>query len=242
MAANGAAHGAEGATPMLAGNSDIVSRIYDALRVVHDPYSSNQARQEAQSYLEDVKTLDEAPSHGFSLASDKSQAPIIRHYGLSLLEHAVKQKWAEYNQEQGQYLRGWILQLSEAVSAQDPSYIRGKIAQLWVEVAKRCWVGDWMDMDELLVRLWQIPESPVHKEFVLQVLEILSDDIFNGDDPVVAMREGALSKACVEIFTPASVLIAAFPRRQAGPQVRFGDEGWLHLVSQFLKACLDGDG
>ncbi|KAH8891666.1 hypothetical protein GQ53DRAFT_149059, partial [Thozetella sp. PMI_491] len=241
MAANGAATAAGGPALVLADNSDMVSRIFDALRIVHDPYSSNPARQEAQSFLENVKTLDEAPSYGYSLASNKTQTAIIRHYGLSLLEHAVKQKWAEYSEEQAQYLRGWILELAEAVSTTEPSYIRSKIAQLWVEVAKRSWVGEWMDMDELLVRLWEIPDSAVHKEFVLQVLEILSDDIFNSDDPVVAMREGVLSKACVEIFTPAHVLLEAFPNRQAGPHVRCGDQGWLHRVSRFLSECLSGD-
>src|SRR4051812_9817799 len=94
----------------------ILGKIHEALNAVHSPFTSNQARQEAQSFLEDVKTLDDAPFHGFTLASDKSQAPIVRHYGLSLLEHAVKHKWAEYNDEQRQYLRSWILQLAEGVS------------------------------------------------------------------------------------------------------------------------------
>ncbi len=240
MSANGVTS-PEGPTQADSRSGDIADRIYNALKVVHEPYSSNQARQEAQSFLENVKALDEAPSHGFTLAADKTQAPIMRHYGLSLLEHAVKHKWAGYSPEQAQYLRGWVLQLSEAVSKQDPSYLRGKIAQLWVEVAKRCWLEDWMDMDELLVRLWQIADSPAHKELVLQVLEILSDDIFNGDDPVVAMREGVLSKACVEIFTPTSVLQEAFPGRQPGSHIRCGDEGWLDRVSKFLSECLGGD-
>ena len=241
MSANGAAPAAADSLQLPAGNDGMTERIFSALKIVHDPYSTNQARQEAQSFLENVKALDEAPSHGFALASDKNQSPIIRHYGLSLLEHAVKHKWAEYSQEQAQYLRGWVLQLSETVAKQDPSYLRSKIAQLWVEVAKRSWLEDWMDMDDLLVRLWQVPDSPAHKELVLQVLEILSEDIFNGDDSIVAMREGVLSKACVEIFTPTSVLADAFPSRQTGSHFRCGDEGWLTRVSQFLNECLGGD-
>jgi exportin-5 len=226
--------------PGPADSDNVLGRINDALNIVHSPYSTNEARQGAQRFLEEVKTLDQAPSHGFTLASDRSQTPIVRHYGLSLLEHAVRHKWAEYTQDQAQYLRSWVLQLSEGVSKEDPSYVRSKIAQLWVEVAKRCWAADWMDMDELLVRLWQVPDSPAHKEFVLQILEILSDEIFNtsGDDPIVAIREGALSKACVEIFTPAAVLSEAFPNRQAGPNVRFGEEGWLVRVTHLLGDCI----
>ncbi|KAK0724766.1 armadillo-type protein [Lasiosphaeris hirsuta] len=234
-------NGAAGTEVPGAASGDILLKIHDALKIVHSPYSTNQSRQEAQAFLEEVKNLNEAPSHGFTLASDKVQAPIIRHYGLSLLEHVVKHRWAEYGSEQRVFLRGWILQLSENVSKDDPPYLRSKIAQLWVEIAKRCWAADWMDMDFLLVRLWEVQDSPVHKEFVLQILEILSDEIFNGEDAVVAIREGVLSKACVEIFTPASVLTESFPNRQTGPGVRFADEGWISRVTQLTRECLNGD-
>jgi exportin-5 len=220
------------------GGEAILTRIHEALKVVHSPYSSNQTRQEAQAFLENVKTLPEAPSHGFDLAFNRPQEAIVRHYGLSLLEHAVKHKWEEYSDDHREYLRSWVLQLAETVSADDPPYLRNKIAQLWVETAKRCWVASWMDMDYLLVRLWQIPDSPVHRQFVLQILETLSEEIFNGDDVVVVHREGALSKACVEIFTPAAVLTQAFPNRQVGPEVRFERDGWLSRITTFIGDCL----
>ena len=230
---NGAAGAASGD-----GGEAILSKIHEALKIVHSPYSPNQARQDAQAFLEQVKTLGEAPSHGFTLAFNKPQEPIVRHYGLSLLEHAVKQKWEEYSAEHREYLRTWVLQLAETVSADDPPYLRNKIAQLWVEVAKRAWVASWMDMDHLLVRLWRDSDSLVHKQFVLQILETLSDEIFNGDDAIVALREGALSKACVEIFTPAAILTEAFPNRQAGPDVRCEGDGWLSRVTQLISECL----
>ncbi|EGZ69182.1 hypothetical protein NEUTE2DRAFT_94082 [Neurospora tetrasperma FGSC 2509] len=201
-----------------AGADPVIARIHEALNIVHSPYSPNQARQEAQAFLEEVKTRGDAPSHGFSLASGGSQEPVVRHYGLSLLEYAVKHKWSEYDTNQREFLRGWILQLAQGVAKSDPPFLRTKMAQLWVEIAKRCWVAEWMDMDVLLNRLWQVPGSSVHKEFVLLILEILSEEIFNGEDAIVAHREGALSKGCVEIFTPSAVLSEAFPTRQHEPQ------------------------
>lgn len=235
---------AVGANPngSMAAGMSILPRIHEALELVHSPHSSNQARQEAQQFLEEVKNLDEAPSHGYTLASDKNQAPVIRHYALSLLEHAIKHKWAKYSPEQAGALRDWVLDLSSNISRDDPAYLRNKIAQLWVEVAKRCWADRWMDMDALLVRLWQVPDSAVHKELVLLILETLSDEIFSSDDPVVAEREGLLSKASVEIFTPAKVLLDTFPNREAGPEVRCGDEGWLQRITEFLlNQCLIAD-
>lgn len=221
-----------------AGSSTLLPQIHKALELVHGPYSSNEQRREASLFLEDIKASSEAPYHGFSLASDKIQEPVVRHYALSLLEHAIKYKWVEYSEDQAAILRQWVLQLSQNISTEDPPYLRNKTAQLWVEVAKRSWGGEWNDMDELLVRLWELPGSMIHKEFVLFVLETLSDEIFNGEDTVAVLREGALSKACVEIFTPAVVLAEAFPNRQIGTNVRHGEEGWLVRLGEFLAQCL----
>lgn len=223
------------------GNTNLLPRIHEALDLVHSPYSPNEARQQASLYLEEVKTDDEAPYHGFSLASDKSQQPVVRHYALSLLEYAIRHKWAEYSEAQATTLRGWIVELSQTLQPEDPLYLRNKTAQLWVEIAKRCWAAEWIDMDEMLVRLWATPGSIVHKEFVLFVLETLSDEVFNSEDTVAVLREGALSKACVEIFTPAIDLVEAFPNRQIGTSVRYGEEGWLYRMGELLKQCLAPD-
>lgn len=223
------------------GDEEVLSQIRQALEVVHSPYAANDARRQAQDFLEKVKTTPQAPLHGRTLASDKSQPYIARHYGLSLLEHAIRYQWAAYDDSQAETLLSWVLELSQAVSKDDPGYLRNKTAQLWVELAKRCWGSRWMQMDPMLVQLWEIPDSAAHKEFVLFVLETLSDEIFTGDDPVVADREGVLSRACVEIFTPTQVLLEAFPNRQATPELRHGEEGWLKRITQLLEFCIGSE-
>ncbi|KAH7325108.1 armadillo-type protein [Stachybotrys elegans] len=239
MSANGGSLPAGGNPTNL--DNDVLPKIHQALEVVHSPYSTNDSRREAQSFLENVKDLPEAPLQGYRLAVDKSQAPVVRHYALSLLEHAIRYQWSSYTDDQAAALRNWVLELSQAISRDDPTYLRNKTAQLWVEVAKRCWGAQWMDMDAMLVQLWQIPDSAVHKELVMFVLETLSDEVFTGDDTVVAEREGVLSKACVEIFTPTVVLAEAFPNRQPGPEVRHGHEGWLSRLSEFLNLCVNAN-
>lgn len=228
---------------MAAGTTDVpnggtLSKIQEALEAIHNPYSSNDARRQAQDFLEQIKDNAEAPMQGFNLASDKSQPPVVRHYALSLLEHAIRYRWSSYNDEQTTAVRDWVVQLGQSISAGDPAYIRNKTAQLWVDVAKRCWGGEWLDMDSMLVQLWEVPDSAVHKELVMFILETLSDEVFVGDDSVVALREGVLSKACVEVFTSTAVLVEAFPNRQAGPNVRHGHDGWLLRISRFLELCL----
>jgi exportin-5 len=221
--------------------SNLLSRIHEALELVHSPYSSNESRKDASIFLEEIKADEEAPYHGFTLASDRSQQPVVRHYALSLIEHAIKHRWPDYSDAQALALREWVLQLSERISQDDPLYLRNKTAHLWVEIAKRCWATEWTNMDELLVQLWDVPGSVVHKEFVLFVLETLSEEIFNSEDATAALREGVLSRACVEIFTPAIVLAESFPNRQLGTGVRYGDEGWLIRLGQLLDQCLEND-
>jgi exportin-5 len=221
--------------------TNLLPRLHAALEVVHSPYSSNESRQQASLFLEEIKADEEAPYHGYTLAHDRSQQSVVRHYALSLLEHAIKHKWQDYTDSQAETVRGWILQLPQNISQEDPQYLRNKMAQLWVEVAKRSWGAQWHNMDELLANLWAIPGTVVHKEFVLFVLETLSDEVFGGDDAAAALRESTLKKACVEIFTPADVLARSFPNRQTGNAVRSGNEGWLVRLGQLLEQCLDND-
>ena len=209
------------------------AQILRALNLVYDARSTNEHRQDATRYLEQVKSHDDAPYHGYILAANKSHPAVVRHYGISLLESAIRQRWTEYSGEQSDALREWVLKLAQSVAKDDPLFIRNKIAQLWVEIVKRSWVLDWMDMDELLVRIWG--GSAAQKELVLEVLETLSENSFGKEDTTTALRGPELSKACVEIFTPAQVMLDHFPRRDTSINVRFGQEGWLSRISELLS-------
>ncbi|KAI4127619.1 MAG: hypothetical protein LQ338_003114 [Usnochroma carphineum] len=215
-------------------------QIRRALEVIHDARSPNSLRQKASLYLERVKSDEEAPYHGYKLAADRSQAAIVRHYGLSLLENAVRHRWAHYSVEQSTVLRDWELSLAETVTDEDPFYIRTKIASTWVEIAKRSWALDWMDMDERLVRLWD--GSLASKELVLTILETLSEDIFGHEDATAGLRGTDLNRACVDIFTPMAILLENFPSRETSINVRYGDEGWLSRMANLLELCVTKEG
>ncbi|KAL8893153.1 MAG: hypothetical protein Q9215_000159 [Flavoplaca cf. flavocitrina] len=215
-------------------------QIRAALEVIHDVRSPNQIRQEASEYLEKVKLDDEAPHHGYTIAADQSQPPVVRHFGLSLLEHAIRHRWNEYTLEQSTTLREWELRLAQNLTDQDPSYLRNKIASIWVDVAKRSWALDWMDMDECLTRLWDGPLAS--KELVLAVLETLSEDVFGHEDLIAGLRSSDLSRACFEIFTPMTVLQDHYSSRGTNINVRYGDEGWLSRMGDLLEWCISQEG
>lgn len=218
------------------GKPEIHTQILRALEIIHEPRSSNAHRQDASRYLEEIRSDEQAPYHGFGLASAKDQPAIVRHYGLSLIEYGVRHRWSEYTPEQSQALRDWVVTLSHSTADSDPPYITNKVAEIWVEIAKRCWGLDWLDMDELLVHLWD--GSMVQKALVLIILETLSEEVFGSDDTTAALRGSDLNRACVEIFTPASVLTENFPARETTVDIKYGVDGWISRMADLLDWCI----
>ena len=216
-----------------------LSEFHQALDAVYSPLSTNDRRKEATAFLEEAKRDSQAPQLGYRLASDRSQPSPVRHYGLSLLEYPIKYKWEDLGTEESAVLRTWVIQLAQGLQDTDAAFLRNKVAQLWEEVGKKSWMIDWLDMDTLLVELWQ--GSIAHKALVLYVLETLSEDVFNREDAAAALRGNDLANACVNIFTPAAVLRQHYPRRGVEDELRCGEEGWIDRLCNLLDWCLDNN-
>lgn len=212
------------------------NHVLQALQAIHNPRSSNEVRQTASQYLEDLKNEHDAPYHGFLLASTKSQLAIVRHFGLSLVEGAVRHRWGAYNAEERAALRDWVIELAREVGEEDPVYLRNKIAEAWVEITKKSWGLEWMDMDALLMHLWNGPAA--RKSLVLTILDTLSEDTLGHEDATAGLRATDLNRACVDIFTPASVLRHHFPTREESIDVRYGEEGWLPRIVDLVDWCI----
>ncbi|KAL1582235.1 hypothetical protein WHR41_09102 [Cladosporium halotolerans] len=238
---NGGTDGANdgyGESPASAAYLDQISQ---ALSATLDPRVSNDIRQQALQFLEQVKTEHNAPQYGFTLAEDFNQNTAVRYYGLQLLEYAVKYRWAKYDAKQTDQLRYWVKCLAGSIRQQDELYIRNKIAQLWVEVAKRCWGDEWTDMDQLLVTLWEKPVEEkgfANKVFVLYVLEMLSEDICNREDASAGLRLEVLGSALNEIMIPEGLYEEHLKTRGKSVEVRSGREGWLARVCEFFGQCV----
>ncbi|GBF62964.1 hypothetical protein TMEN_5574 [Trichophyton mentagrophytes] len=221
--------GSENAAPQLA-------NIIQALDVIHSPASSNEVRKQASEFLEQQKHEKAAVQNGYFLAAEKSHSPVVQHLGLSFLEHVLRYKFLELSPDEVNHTRGLVMSLAEGLRCQDPSYIRNKVASLWVELAKRTWGLEWPRMDESLVQLWNATFT--HKELVLTVLETLSEDIIHQEDTTSSLRGTDLNRALVEICTPYDVFKVAYPTRDHHTEIRCGSEGWLFRVSSFLSDCV----
>ncbi|ETS87092.1 hypothetical protein PFICI_00920 [Pestalotiopsis fici W106-1] len=70
--------------------------------------------------------LDEAPSHGYTLASDKGQSPVVRHYSLSFLENTTKHVWNKYPEEHQAALCQCALELASSLEQHRERVLLGK--------------------------------------------------------------------------------------------------------------------
>ncbi|KAJ5192543.1 hypothetical protein N7449_008685 [Penicillium cf. viridicatum] len=213
------------------GMADIIR----ALQLIHNPASSNDIRKEASQFVENLKESDAAARNGFLLASRMEHEPVVRYFGLTLLDHVLRQ-YNFTNPEEAKTLRMMILQLAENIRPEDPAYFRNKISQLWTEAAKKTWGLDWMDMDANLVQFWGA--SLVHKELVLAVLETLSEDVFFREDTASSLRGGELNRSLIEIFTPAGIVEQITGDKNIPTIPRCGQEGWLVRICEFLENCV----
>lgn len=210
--------------------------VIEALQIIHSPASKNDHRREATAYLEDIKARDSIADIGYNLANDKTQQPVVRYFGLDILEHVIKRQAFALNEQSSSALRQMILQLSLTLPDTPQHFIRNKIAALWVELAKRSWALDWFDLDEVLQQLWQ--QSNVGKEFVFRVLENLSEDVFAREDPTAVLRDRDLNNAVVEIFSSSDHYSGGLKIGDTKYHMRQGDEGWTVRISNYLQQLL----
>ncbi len=210
--------------------------ILHALEVIHNPSTTNDVRKQASDYLEKLKCSQQAFDRGISLASDRGQQALVRHYGLSLLEHVIRHQSHAFNDEQNRQIRHSVLSLGNSIRDSDPHFVRNKIAELWIELAKRTWALDWFDLDQTLCEFWS--QGSVYKEFVLTILENLSEDTFAREDPTAVLRGRDLNTALVEIFTSASNFAGGIKIGDGTQRMRHGGEGWLARISRYLESFL----
>jgi exportin-5 len=215
------------------GANQTAANITHALEIIHSSRSANDTRQKASEFLESQKGSREAPKNGYKLAADRVQPAVVRHFGLSLLEHAVRHNWPLFTDVQILEIRNWTISLTQNKTDDDPLYLRNKIAQLLVELAKKDWVVSWFDMDSLLLVLWK--QGLRYKEFVLTALECLSEDVFVREDSAAALRGQDFNNAVVEIFTPTSAFVGG--QNKGNHHLRADDDGWLARISQFLETA-----
>jgi len=234
----------------------VLPQIAAALSTVHNGSSASQLRQEAQQFLESIKTREDSALIGWQLNSEPINGTppngFIRHFGLTLIESSVQYQFQYFDESKRLAIRNWVVQLAFGISDEDPHYIREKIAYLWVSIAKRVWGMDtrvevnssdvapsdgWVDMDARLVELWNNPNDR-YKEMALSIIRNLFEDIYLLDDPVATKRMNILSSQAIEITASKSDLQELYAAKSPeldqlrGDQT--SDDGWLNRLTKAI--------
>jgi exportin-5 len=195
-----------------------------------------------------------ANAEGAAAGAAAARDTVVRHFGLSMMTYYLKYVFEPDDYDDDMVANGlmdprevlssetlpeYTMQLTQSLRAEDPPFVRNKVAQIWTDVAKRVWGGQaWRNMDEQLVGLWSL--SAAHRMFVLTVLETLSDDIFNHEDHVAGLRSD-LGSLFTRICVTEDFYAEYYPRDRVDPsnELRYGHEGWLLRLCDYLKVCLD---
>ncbi|TPX35927.1 hypothetical protein SmJEL517_g01740 [Synchytrium microbalum] len=175
-----------------------LNQVVEALNTIFNPSSTNDQRRIAQQFCESVKEAPTGPIVGHFLArKDSGQPDVVRHFGLSALEHGIRFHWAQYTAQEREQIRNCVVDLVQNGTKDiliEPLYIKEKCARLFVEVAKRMWPGQaWDNADRLLRQLYDA--TPTTREVVLLILRSLAEDVFVFEDAVAELRKRELCSA-----------------------------------------------
>jgi len=125
----------------------VCGQLANAVKAMMDPMTPSQLRFEAFSSCERFKETA-SPELGIQCAIllSANAEPIVRHFGLKLLEDVIKLKWNIMTPQQKLYVKESsmnIMQNGVKDIIKDPNHIKDAIARNVVEIAKREWPQQW---------------------------------------------------------------------------------------------------
>ncbi|OLL21885.1 hypothetical protein NEOLI_000987 [Neolecta irregularis DAH-3] len=226
----------------------VSDKIRQALETIHSYRSTNQTRSEAQSYLDTLKSEPTSPIYGYQLAVEKdSQPDVIRHFGLSLLENAIKHHWNSYSDLERTQIQQWSIALATRGTreiSKEAHFIKEKVADIFVQIAERTWLASWHDMDEILQNMWNQNDTTRHLSLI--ILTMLIEDNFGQDEQnqVVHSRAAVISNGLLSITASSNVLHENYPEGIKGGNQRIvgwettDNDGWLVRWGNALGKCL----
>ncbi|KAI1886356.1 hypothetical protein AGOR_G00213180 [Albula goreensis] len=153
-------------------------QLIKAVNVMMDAESSQRYRLEALKFCEEFK--EKCPfcvPCGLQLA-DKSQSPVVRHFGLQILEHVIKFRWNNMSPQEKVQLKNCAMGLLSNGThpiMEEESHIKDVLSRIIVEMIKREWPQHWPDLLKELEALTNSGEAQT--ELVMLILLRLAEDV-----------------------------------------------------------------
>ncbi|KAJ2851995.1 karyopherin [Coemansia brasiliensis] len=203
-------------------DNSLVQRAVQALELVYAPDTSVEDRKAAETVCQQLKDDVQAPTYGIYLATNSNGfAPQVRHFGLQLLEHAIKRRFSASKSrgkmtiEELCQLRAQVWELIFASCAADgtrePQYIREKLVTIMTMIIIRLWPSmQWTDLSAQLMHLYL--HSIAHREIALRIWQTLGEEMLVYDrDAMATVRKHELTNGLVGALLPKSVVMELYP-------------------------------
>uniref|UniRef100_A0A665TXI4 Exportin-5 n=1 Tax=Echeneis naucrates TaxID=173247 RepID=A0A665TXI4_ECHNA len=153
-------------------------QLIKAVNVMMDAETSQIYRLEALKFCEEFKeTNSMCVPCGLQLA-DKAQPAVVRHFGLQILEHVIKFRWNNMQQQEKVQLKECAMQLlSHGTHSilEEESHIKDALSRITVEMIKREWPQHWPDMLKEMEALTS--QGEIQTEVVMLILLRLAEDV-----------------------------------------------------------------
>uniref|UniRef100_A0A1A8S6Q7 Exportin-5 n=1 Tax=Nothobranchius rachovii TaxID=451742 RepID=A0A1A8S6Q7_9TELE len=149
-----------------------------AVLMMMDAETSQVYRMEALKFCEDFKESSTlCVPCGLRLA-DKTHPALVRHFGLQILEHVIKYRWNNMEQQEKVQLKECAMQLLSSGTCsimEEERHIKDGLSRIIVEMIKREWPQNWPDMLEEMEALTSRGETQT--ELVMLILLRLAEDV-----------------------------------------------------------------
>ncbi|KAG0227464.1 Exportin-5 [Actinomortierella wolfii] len=202
----------------------VLAAVVGALETIYNVASSNDERKAAQ------------------------EVDIVRHFGLSLVENAIRYKWTDgtFDAESKTRIRAAVIDLAAKgvrPSHVEQGFIKEKVARVFVELAKRQWPGEWDNMDVILRQMYFSDETG--RELALLILRSLCDDVCMYHDSIAELRKKDLRAALITITSSENALRQQYPDGVKGHDDEVylmvgepGNDGWIMRLATGLRELL----
>ena len=187
-----------------------LTQILEALRVIHNPTSPNESRQQAQQFVIGLEEKPDVCQIAFQvLQNTGDDFPQAKHFGFQLLAKSLRKSWNQWGAQQHQECKNLLLNLLSAPLLQKTGYVRNKYAEAFVECIKRVWPQQW---PELMPRLLQDPQN-VTAMVILRLLgDSIADEISSRDLPLNRKKE--IVKALFDLKEQFFTFVSSTPLAQ----------------------------
>lgn len=158
--------------------SDMCERLVKAVTVIMEPETGQMYRLEALKFCEEFKDSSALCVPCALKLSDRSHPAVVRHFGLQVLEHVIKFRWNNMQQQEKAQIKDCAMQLlSNGTRSilEEESHIKDALSRITVEMIKREWPQNWPHMLKEMEALTSQGEAQT--ELVMLILLRLAEDV-----------------------------------------------------------------